>query len=114
MEDLILFYLIIIFVVIFGMMSLLFWGREEGHSSPKLSVKVKILCAGSVFIGLMVLHMCWMLLPYYTEQYGDLKGYGIILCIAAIHILPVTYWILKNTIITDYLPEELKADPSTV
>ncbi len=62
----------------------------------------------------MVLHMCWMLLPYFTEQHGDLKGYAIILAIAFIHIFPVTFWILKNTVVINYLPEELKTDPSTV
>ncbi|CAN5322372.1 hypothetical protein BH23BAC1_BH23BAC1_43050 [soil metagenome] len=114
MENLILFYLIIILMLIFGMMALLFWFQEDTTASDKLSFKVKLLCVGSVFIGIMVLHMCWMLLPYYIEQHGDLKGYLIVLFIAAIHILPVTYWIFKNTFVVDSLPEELKTDPSTI
>jgi hypothetical protein len=113
MENLIMFYLAIIMVVILAMMALLFWGNDE-DSLQALSKKINLLSLGSLLIGIMVIHMCWMILPFFTQKHGDVKGYAIILSIALINILPLAYAILKNTLVYKDLPEALKTDPSTV
>ncbi|CAN5333373.1 hypothetical protein BH23BAC1_BH23BAC1_27340 [soil metagenome] len=71
MEDLILIYCIIIFLIIGVIAFLLISGEEYKLNRENiLSNKIRLIYGGATLVGLLVLHINWMLLPWRLEEQG--------------------------------------------
>ncbi|MFT2011227.1 hypothetical protein ACMA1I_21330 [Pontibacter sp. 13R65] len=96
MENLIITYCILLFLIIFTMLGLLLWNKRE-EAAPSVSVKDNLLLACATIMGFIILQMNLLLIPFIRESKGDIATVAIIAILVLLCLVPAIY-LIKNLI----------------
>ncbi|MBC3538831.1 hypothetical protein ACFSC6_20495 [Rufibacter sediminis] len=95
MEKLIILYCILILVLIGVILcSLLFVKNQAAQNALSLQEKVLFACGG--LIGLLILHLNWLLLPWSREQKGDVVAFSSTILLTLLLFVPIFFLFLQK------------------
>ncbi|KAA3437704.1 hypothetical protein [Rufibacter hautae] len=100
MEKLIILYCLLI-VALLGVLLVLLLFMTVNKPEDALSRHEKVLFACGGMIGLIILHLNWLLLPWSRQQKGDAVAFGTIILLTILLLAPIFFLLLPKQKVQD-------------